>query len=104
MTDHHEHTQGGHVLDKASQLSLAHQATLHCLLGCGIGEVVGVVIGTALAFSTLNTLVLAVVLGFVFGLALGIRPLLKAGFDLSRAFRRSGPPTTMLPTFYRGRF
>ena len=27
-------------------------------------------------------------MGFVFGLALGIRPLLKAGFDLSRAFHQ----------------
>lgn len=43
---HNEHSQGGHVLDRASQLS-AHSATLHCLLGCGLGEVVGVIIGMA---------------------------------------------------------
>jgi len=75
----HDHTED--VLDKASHLSLAHSATLHCLLGCGIGEVVGVVIGTALGLSNTITLVLAVVLGFVFGFILGMRPLLRASFD-----------------------
>ena len=91
MTDniqHHDHSESEHALDKASQLSLAHSATLHCLLGCGIGEVVGVIIGTALGLSNLITLVLAVVLGFVFGFILGMRPLLRAGFDFSRALRQ----------------
>ncbi len=53
MTDklqHHAHSEGERALDKASQRSLAHSATLHCLLGCGIGEVIGVIIGTALEF------------------------------------------------------
>ncbi len=85
---HHDHSEGEHSLDKAAQLSLAHSATLHCLLGCGIGEVVGVIIGTALGLSNLITLVLAVVLGFVFGFILGMRPLLRAGFDFSRALRQ----------------
>lgn len=84
----HDHGDGDHVLDKASQFSLAHSATLHCLLGCGIGEVVGVIIGTALGFSNLDTLVLAVVLGFVFGFIFGMWPLLRAGFDYSRALRQ----------------
>lgn len=84
--DHdHDHGNGADVLEKSSHLSLAHSATLHCLLGCGIGEVVGVVIGTALELSNTRTLVLAVILGFVFGLVLGLRPLLRAGFDFSRA-------------------
>ena len=87
-TQHHDHSHGEDVLDKGSQLSLAHSATLHCLLGCGIGEVVGVIIGTALGLSNLITLVLAVVLGFVFGFILGMRPLLRAGFDFSRALRQ----------------
>ncbi len=84
----HDHDNTEDVLDKTSHLSLAHSATLHCLLGCGIGEVVGVVIGTALGLSNTITLVLAVVLGFVFGFILGMRPLLRAGFDFSRALRQ----------------
>ena len=75
-------------MDKGSQLSLAHSATLHCLLGCGIGEVVGIIIGTALGLSNLITIVLALVLGFVFGFIFGMWPLLRAGFDLSRAARQ----------------
>lgn len=84
----HDHNQGEDVLDKGSQLRLAHSATLHCLLGCGIGEVVGIVIGTALGLSNLNTIVLALVLGFIFGFVFGMRPLLQAGFDFSRALRQ----------------
>lgn len=38
--------------------------------------------------STLNTIILAVTLGFVFGFALGVIPLLKAGFNTSRAFKQ----------------
>jgi len=84
----HDHHQGNHAIDKASQLALAHSATLHCLLGCGIGEVVGVIIGTALGLSNLITIVLALVLGFVFGFVFGMWPLLRAGFDFSRAVRQ----------------
>ena len=82
------HTSHTHAPDTASQLSLAHSATWHCLMGCGLGEVAGVIIGTALDFSNMNTLVLAVVLGFVFGFVFGMRPLLRAGFDFSRALRQ----------------
>jgi len=85
---HHDHSHGEDVLAKGSQLSLAHSATLHCLLGCGIGEVIGIIIGTALGLSNLITLVLAVVLGFVFGFIFGMWPLLRAGFDFSRALRQ----------------
>ena len=85
---HHDHSHGEDVFDKRSQLSLAHSATLHCLLGCGIGEVVGIIIGTALGLSNLITIVLALVLGFVFGFIFGMRPLLRAGFDFSRALRQ----------------
>ncbi len=87
--DDYVHTGHSHVPDTTSQqLSLAHSATWHCLLGCGLGEVVGVIIGTALGFSTVNTIILAVVLGFVFGFVFGMRPLLRAGFDFSRALRQ----------------
>ena len=85
---HRDHSEGEHVLEKASQRSLAHSATLHCLLGCGIGEVIGIIIGTALGLSILVTLILAVVLGFVFGFIFGMWPLLRAGFDFSRALRQ----------------
>ena len=85
---HDKHNHGEDVLDKGAQLSLAHSATWHCLMGCGLGEVVGVIIGTALGFSTVNTIILAVVLGFVLGFAFGMRPLLRAGFYFSRAMRQ----------------
>ena len=84
----HHHGENEHTAAETSQLGLAHSATLHCLLGCGIGEVIGVVIGTALALSILKTMVLAVVLGFVFGFILGLVPLLRAGFDFSRALHQ----------------
>ncbi len=84
----HEHHESDHAIDKTSQFALAHSATLHCLLGCGIGEVVGVIIGTALGLSNLITIVLALVLGFVFGFVFGMWPLLRAGFDFSRAVRQ----------------
>ncbi len=84
----HKRTSHSHVSDTASQLSLAHSATWHCLMGCGLGEVVGVIIGTALEFPLVHTMVLAVVLGFIFGFIFGLRPLLRAGFDFSRALRQ----------------
>ena len=79
----HDH---GHA--KESRLSLSHSATWHCLMGCGLGEVVGVIIGTALELPIVHTMVLALVLGFVFGFIFGLRPLLRAGFDFSRALRQ----------------
>jgi len=87
MNDH-KLTSHNHVPDTASQLSLAHSATWHCLMGCGLGEVLGVIIGTALELPIVHTMVLALVLGFVFGFIFGLRPLLRAGFDFSRALRQ----------------
>ena len=84
----HDHSDNAHLPDNASQLSLAHSATWHCLMGCGLGEVLGIIIGTALGFSNVNTIILALVLGFVFGFVFGMRPLLRAGFDFSRAMRQ----------------
>ncbi len=81
-------TSHNHVPDTASQLSLAHSATWHCLMGCGLGEVLGVIIGTALELPIVHTMVLAIVLGFVFGFIFGLRPLLRAGYDFSRALRQ----------------
>jgi len=86
--DHHNHQR---VEDKEIQQShskLALSATIHCLIGCGLGEVAGMIIGTALSFNNTNTIILAVTLGFVFGFILGMRPLLKAGFNYSRAFKQ----------------
>ena len=85
---HHDHNHGEEESGTGSHLSLAHSATLHCLLGCGIGEVIGVVIGTALGLSNLDTIVLALVLGFVFGFVFGMWPLLRAGFDFFHAVRQ----------------
>ncbi len=87
MNDH-KHTSHNHVPDTTSQLGLAHSATWHCLMGCGLGEVLGVIIGTALELPIVHTMVLAIVLGFVFGFIFGLRPLLRAGFDFSRALRQ----------------
>ena len=84
----HDHSDNAHLPDNASQLSLAHSATWHCLMGCGLGEVLGVIIGTALELPIMNTMILAVVLGFVFGFIFGLRPLLRAGFDFRRALRQ----------------
>ena len=84
----HDHSDNAHLPDNASQLSLAHSATWHCLMGCGLGEVLGVIIGTALELPIMNTMILAVVLGFVFGFVFGLWPLLRAGFDFSRALRQ----------------
>jgi hypothetical protein len=85
---HHDHKHRDDNLDRASHLKLAHSATWHCLIGCGIGEVIGVIIGTALGLSNVITLVLAVILGFVFGFIFGMWPLLRAGFEFSRALRQ----------------
>ena len=84
----HDHSDNAHLPDNASQLNLAHSATWHCLMGCGLGEVLGVIIGTALELPIMNTMILAVVLGFVFGFIFGLRPLLRAGFDFSRAIHQ----------------
>ncbi len=84
----HDHSDNAHLPDNASQLSLAHSATWHCLMGCGLGEVLGVIIGTALELPIVHTMVLAIVLGFVFGFIFGLRPLLRAGFDFRRALRQ----------------
>ena len=84
----HDHSDNAHLPDNASQLSLAHSATWHCLMGCGLGEVLGVIIGTALELPIMNTMILAVVLGFVLGFIFGLRPLLRAGFDFSRAIHQ----------------
>ena len=86
MEEHKQLHLHDHV-EEQSQTKLAFSATLHCLLGCGIGEVVGIIIGTALVMTNTNTIILAVSLGFVFGFILGIRPLLKAGFNLKIAFK-----------------
>ncbi len=87
MNDH-KYTSHNHVPETASQLSLAHSATWHCLMGCGLGEVVGVIIGTALELPIVHTMILALVLGFVFGFNFGLRPLLRAGYDFRRAVRQ----------------
>ncbi len=83
---HHDHEHGAGPRDEP-YLKLAFSTTLHCLLGCGLGEVVGMIIARALGWGNVPSIVLAVGLGFVFGFVLGMRPLLKAEFSFSRAFK-----------------
>ena len=87
MKAHHTHGHHHKHENEPTRAKLAFNTTLHCLLGCGIGEGIGIVIGTSLNIGTINTIILAVSLGFVFGFILGMRPLLKAGFSLKRAFK-----------------
>ena len=88
-TDHTGHDKhSGHDSKEPSRFGLSMSATLHCLLGCGLGEVAGMIIGTALSWSNLRTIVLAIILGFFFGFLLGLVPLLRAGFNIKRAFRQ----------------
>jgi len=84
----HNHHSIDNIENQQSHSKLAVSATVHCLIGCGLGEVTGMIIGTALSFNNTNTIILAVVLGFVFGFILGMRPLLKAGFNYNRAFKQ----------------
>lgn len=83
---HHHHTPDARPVPPANW-RLALIATAHCLVGCGSGEIVGMLIGMQLGLSNGATIGLAVVLGFVFGLGLGVLPLLRAGFSVSKALR-----------------
>jgi hypothetical protein len=86
---HHHHTHAQHITESntVSNLSLAVSATLHCLVGCGIGEVAGMVLSTWLGLAMLPTMALSISLGFVAGLALGVIPLLRQNFSLSKALK-----------------
>jgi putative flippase GtrA len=68
-------------------LKLSLSATVHCLSGCGIGEVAGMIISTALGLNNLHSILLSVTLGFIAGILLGILPLKKYGFNLSKALK-----------------
>lgn len=78
----HNHHGGDGGLFKTSI-----SATLHCLVGCSIGEFLGLAIGVALGLGVVLTMSLAVVLAFVFGIGLAVRPLMKQGFDFTRALQ-----------------
>jgi hypothetical protein len=81
--DHTTHTSA----PAAATLSMAAQATLHCLTGCAIGEVLGMVVGTWLGWSNLATVVLSIALAFVFGYALTLRSVLRSGLDVRSALK-----------------
>ena len=72
---------------KNNNARLAFSATLHCLTGCGIGEVIGVILGVVLGLSALVSITIGVIFGFILGFLLGIIPLIKAGKDLTEAFK-----------------
>lgn len=93
---HSEHGHGGHNMEHSScsaekkgesNILLAMQATLHCLLGCGLGEIAGVILGTFAGLDMMQTMALGIGLGFVFGLSLGVIPLTRAGFGWKESFR-----------------
>lgn len=65
----------------------AASATLHCLTGCAIGEIVGMIISTALSWGTVASVAISIVLAFVFGYSLSMRPLLKHGLGLRKAWK-----------------
>ena len=83
--EHDSHRTDGN--GQAAYLTLAFQATWHCLLGCGLGEVVGMIISRAIGMGNVSSIVLAVTLGAVFGLAFGMWPLLRAGMPAGTALR-----------------
>lgn len=91
----HDHAMHGHTMPAQApsatstpgNFRLALSATAHCLLGCGAGEIIGMLLGMQLGLSNAATIVLAVILGFVFGLGLGMLPLLRVGFPVSKALR-----------------
>jgi energy-converting hydrogenase Eha subunit A len=70
---------------KESHVTLAVQATTHCLIGCGIGEVIGVIIGTVLGLPYTSRIITGVLLGFVFGFLLGILPLVRSKMTYRQA-------------------
>lgn len=70
-----------------SSLKTAIKATLHCLTGCAIGETLGMIISTAANWNNFVTVGLSIFLAFVFGYSLSLRPIVKAGVPLSRAFK-----------------
>lgn len=81
---HSHHAHGGHG---DTPLRVAAHATLHCLTGCVIGEIAGLLIGVGLGLSAWQTVVLATTLSYASGFSLGLRPLVKRGMGVARAFR-----------------
>jgi uncharacterized protein DUF4396 len=85
-TAHNMH-HPSHGEPPSSAWRTAVQATLHCLTGCAIGEILGMVIATALGLGNASSIAISIALAFVFGYALTLRPVVRAGIPLSRAFR-----------------
>lgn len=79
---HHKHKEA-----EAPIMALAASATFHCLIGCGLGEVLGMVLSIWLGLSMMSTTIFSIILGFEAGLMLGIVPLLRQNFTVSRALR-----------------
>jgi len=70
-----------------SSFAVAAHCTFRCLLGCGLGEIVGFIIATSLGWPNVEKIIFSIFLSFVFGFILAIWPLLKTGFNLSKAFK-----------------
>jgi hypothetical protein len=87
-TYHHHPRHGSHAPEKKKDLfRLSVAATLHCLLGCGLGEVAGMALAAWLGLAMVPSMALAVLLGFIFGLGLGVLPLVRKKFSVSKALK-----------------
>lgn len=87
VSTHVEHDHQDTRKNEQRILKLAIKATWHCLLGCGIGEVAGMAISAAAGLGNLYSIIVSVLLGFAGGLLLGIVPLVRAGFNSTKAIR-----------------
>lgn len=68
-----------------SNVKLAAQTTLHCLMGCGVGDILGVIIGTLLHLPYTTRIIVGVIFGFIFGFLFSAIPLLKADVPFGSA-------------------
>jgi hypothetical protein len=92
MNHSHSQHQGRFIQHHSNQerhqpMKLAVSATIHCLIGCGIGEVTGMMLGTHFGLNNLSTIIISIFLAFAGGILIGLMPLIRNGFSLSKAFR-----------------
>ena len=78
---------GQKIPPKESNMKMAANDTLHCLITCGIGEVVGMLIATSLGISVISSMILEIILGFITGLTFGLILLMRKGISFHRSLR-----------------
>lgn len=74
-------------MNNNATISMATQATLHCLLGCSIGEIIGMICGAMFGWHNLTTTVVSIALAFVTGYILSAYSLQHGGMPLKTALR-----------------